>query len=129
MASPLHFHTQRAGALVQINDCNQPPPLFNGSQTEQIGYGKVILFDGCLYGYIALGMKTTIDLPEAILHRAKIVAAQRRTTLKELVLTGLDHVLSAPQGGQANEAALNLLRKGLHLGGTPMKREEVHARR
>lgn len=34
-------------------------------------------------------MKTTIDLPEEILHRAKIVAAQRKTTLKEMVLRGL----------------------------------------
>lgn len=37
-------------------------------------------------------MKTTIDLPENILHRAKIVAAQRKTTLKELVLQGLEFV-------------------------------------
>ena len=39
-------------------------------------------------------MKTTIDLPEEILHRAKVAAAQRRTTLKELVLLGLQNVLS-----------------------------------
>ena len=39
-------------------------------------------------------MKTTIDLPEEILHRAKIVAAQRKTTLKELVITGLNHAIS-----------------------------------
>ena len=41
-------------------------------------------------------MKTTIDLPEEILHRAKIVAAQRKTTLKELVITGLTHTLDTP---------------------------------
>ena len=34
-------------------------------------------------------MKTTIDLPEELLHRAKVAAAERRTTLKELVLQGL----------------------------------------
>jgi len=33
-----------------------------------------------------LPVKTTIDLPEEILHRAKIVAAQRKTTLKDLVI-------------------------------------------
>ena len=27
-------------------------------------------------------MKTTIDLPDDILHRAKVMAAQRRTTLE-----------------------------------------------
>lgn len=37
-------------------------------------------------------MKTTIDLPEDLLHRAKITAAQRKTTLKELVLQGLEYV-------------------------------------
>lgn len=74
-------------------------------------------------------MKTTIDLPEAILHRAKIVAAQRRTTLKELVISGLDQVLNPDQGNQANESALKRLRMGVHLGGTPLKREEIHARR
>jgi hypothetical protein len=40
-------------------------------------------------------MKTTIDLPEDVLHRAKIVAAQQKTTLKELVLLGLQTVLSS----------------------------------
>lgn len=37
-------------------------------------------------------MKTTIDLPDDLLHRAKVVAAQRRTTLKELVQQGLEYV-------------------------------------
>jgi hypothetical protein len=41
-------------------------------------------------------VKTTIDLPEEILHRAKIVAAQRKTTLKELVIAGLTHALDTP---------------------------------
>ncbi len=41
-------------------------------------------------------MKTTIDLPDEILHRAKIVAAQRKTTLKDLVISGLTHALETP---------------------------------
>jgi hypothetical protein len=36
-------------------------------------------------------MKTTIDLPDELLHRAKIIAVQRRTTLKELVVQGLEY--------------------------------------
>lgn len=40
-------------------------------------------------------MKTTIDLPEDVLHRTKIVAAQQKTTLKELVLLGLQTVISS----------------------------------
>jgi hypothetical protein len=39
-------------------------------------------------------MKTTIDLPEEILHRAKVAAAQKKTTLKDLILLGLQTVLS-----------------------------------
>jgi len=74
-------------------------------------------------------MKTTIDLPEDILHRAKIVAAQRRTTLKELVLSGLDHVLGISTEHQGQEHAIARLRKGMNLRATPLAREEIHARR
>ena len=63
-------------------------------------------------------MKTTIDLPEEVLHRAKIVAAQRRMTLKELFLSGLEQAINAEVGNQAREAALSRLRRGLKLGGT-----------
>jgi hypothetical protein len=31
-------------------------------------------------------MKTTIELPDAVVNRAKVLAAERRTTLRELVL-------------------------------------------
>ncbi len=51
---------------------------------------------GLRYCYIA-HVKTTIDLPDDILHRAKVVAAQRKTTLKELVLQGLDYAITHPQ--------------------------------
>jgi hypothetical protein len=38
-------------------------------------------------------MEATIDLPETLLHRAKITAARRRTTLKDLVVEGLELVM------------------------------------
>lgn len=41
-------------------------------------------------------MKTTIDFPDELLHRAKVVAAQRKTTLKELVLRGLNFAIEHP---------------------------------
>ena len=41
-------------------------------------------------------VKTTIDFPEEILHRAKIMAAQRKTTLRDLVIAGLSHTLDTP---------------------------------
>jgi hypothetical protein len=41
-------------------------------------------------------VKITIDFPEEILHRAKIVAAQRKSTFRDLVITGLTHTLDMP---------------------------------
>ncbi len=41
-------------------------------------------------------MKTTINLPDALLIRAKIAAARRRTTLGNLVIEGLERVMNSP---------------------------------
>jgi hypothetical protein len=73
-------------------------------------------------------MKTTIDLPEEILHRAKVLAAQRKTTLKELVQAGLEHVLGAEADSSHRQAALDRLRAGLSLGGQPLRRDQTHER-
>lgn len=73
-------------------------------------------------------MKTTIDLPDDLLHRAKVAAAQRKTTLKELVQTGLDWVLRAETAASDRDEALAQLRKGLHLGGKRLTREQIHER-
>jgi hypothetical protein len=75
-----------------------------------------------------LRVKTTIDLPDDLLHRAKIVAAQRKTTLKKLVQAGLDWVLRSDTGNADRRAALDRLKKGLHLGGRPLTREQAHER-
>jgi hypothetical protein len=74
-------------------------------------------------------MKTTIDLPEDLLHRAKIVAAQRKITLKELVQTGLDWVMRPDTASPDQQAALARLQKGLRLGGKPLTRDQAHERR
>jgi ribosomal protein L1 len=74
-------------------------------------------------------MKTTIDLPDGLLHRAKIAAAQRRTTLKELVMAGLEHVIETDTEMPSREAALARLKKGLHLGGVPLTRAKAHERK
>ena len=74
-------------------------------------------------------MKTTIELPDDLLHRAKIVAAQRQTTLKELITVGLDWVLRSETSVRRRNDAVERLRKGLQLGGTPLRRQDVHGRR
>lgn len=73
-------------------------------------------------------MKTTLDLPDDLLHRAKILAAQRRTTLKALVQTGLDMVLRSESESSDRQVALNRLQKGFNLGGKPLSRDQAHER-
>ena len=73
-------------------------------------------------------MKTTIDLPEEMLRRTKIAAAKRRTTIKNLVVEGLETVLARDSSNFDPEVALARLRKGYSLGGKPLSRDEVHAR-
>ncbi len=76
-------------------------------------------------------MKTTIDLPEEVLYRAKVVAAQRRTTLKELVIAGLQ-IVTDTETAKANNRAERLLatldngRNTVSVG--PLQREEIYDR-
>ena len=74
-------------------------------------------------------MKTTIDLPDDLLHEAKVVAAQKRTTLRELVVTGLDMALHSGKQSPETEAALDRLQRGFHLGGKRLTREQIYERR
>jgi len=46
-----------------------------------------------LYGDIVRFMKTTLDLPDALLRRAKRKALETNTTLKALVISGLKREL------------------------------------
>ena len=73
-------------------------------------------------------MKTTIDLPDEVLHRAKVVAAQRGTTLKNLFLSGLELVLDSEADAPAREAALTRLEQGFNLSGEPLRRGQAHDR-
>jgi hypothetical protein len=75
-----------------------------------------------------LPMKTTIDLPDDLLHRAKVVAAQRKTTLKELVQAGLEAVLRSDADGAHRDAAMGRLQDGLRLNGQPLNRAQIHER-
>ncbi len=73
-------------------------------------------------------MKTTIDLPDDILKRTKIAAARRRTSIKNLVIEGLESVLRSESAEPPPSAALARLRQGYHLGGQPLSRDQIHAR-
>lgn len=46
-------------------------------------------------------MKTTVDLPEDVLRKAKIAAVERKTTLKELICKSLLREIDSPSGTTA----------------------------
>lgn len=79
-------------------------------------------------------MKTTIDLPDDVLSKAKIVAASRGMTLRELVAEGLRLVTDTPpaEERQPREAELRDLLKTMRASNTePMvllTREKVQER-
>lgn len=80
-------------------------------------------------------MKTTIDLPDDLLLRAKIIAAQRKTTLRALVVTGLEAVtFDATDETKENERKKTLKRllKAMQATNTepmvPLTREEIYHR-
>lgn len=73
-------------------------------------------------------LKTTIDLPDALFHRTKVAAAQRRTTIKNLVIQGLEAVLKEEKLAAPPAGALARLRKGYHFTGRLLTREETHER-
>lgn len=72
--------------------------------------------------------KTTIELPDAILERTKIAAARRHTTLKNLVIEGLETILREEASSPGHTEALARLHQGYHLGNQHLTREQTHAR-
>lgn len=79
-------------------------------------------------------MKTTIDVPDDVLVKAKVFAAEHRMTLRELVVQGLRQVIDAPLAGEEKKrkAALKRLLKEMRADNTepmvPLKREEIYDR-
>jgi hypothetical protein len=73
-------------------------------------------------------MKTTVDLPDVLLERTKIAAVRRRTSIKNLVIEGLEIVLREEKPSEPPADALARLRRGYHLGGQPLTRDQAHAR-
>lgn len=72
-------------------------------------------------------MKTTIDMPDTLFKRTKIESARRRTTIKRLIIEGLERVLEESTPYSVPLDALARLRSGYHLGGKPLSREKAHA--
>ncbi len=73
-------------------------------------------------------MRTTIDLPDELLEQTKIAAVKRRTSVKGLIVAGLQCILSEDFPPVEASNALARLQSGYHLGGKPLSREQAHAR-
>jgi hypothetical protein len=79
------------------------------------------------------GMKTTLDIDDTILHQAKVVAAQRKISLKEMVTRGLVREMdSEPEDLLKNrKAAIERFLKVQARNTEPMAplaREEIYVR-
>lgn len=79
-------------------------------------------------------MKTTIDLPDDVFLKAKILAAERSMTFKDVVIQGLKLVTQTPPEAdqKKRKAELKRLLKAMQASNTePMvllKREEIYDR-
>lgn len=79
-------------------------------------------------------MKTTIDLPDEVFLKAKIHAAERSMTFKDVVIQGLKLVTEAPDeaGRKKRKTELKRLLKAMQASNTepmvPLKREEIYDR-
>jgi hypothetical protein len=71
----------------------------------------------------------TLRLDEAVLRKARHAAVEQEQSLSEWVAGLITNATSQADRKQAARArALNRMRKGLHLGGSPLSREETHGR-
>ena len=79
-------------------------------------------------------MKTTIDLPDELLQRAEATAAQGKTTVKDLLIRGLNHAIDSTaeseelnRGERAERLLAALQGRNTEPVG-PLRREELYDR-
>jgi hypothetical protein len=93
----LHLGVIISGATTFLSSFFAGPPVSFYFDADPLACGLNRLLDKrSVLPYLRV-MKTTIEIPDAIAHQAKIVAAERRTTLRGLVLQGLEHILAEKQ--------------------------------
>ena len=79
-------------------------------------------------------MKTTIDLPDDIFFKAKLMATERRTTLKDIMVQALQMFTRTPavEEEKNRKASMKRLLKAMQASNTepmvPLKREEIYDR-
>lgn len=72
----------------------------------------------------------TVQLDEAVIDKARVVAAKRGTSVSGLVRQQIEElVLEDDRYGLAKRRALEYLRRGFKLKYQPVNREELHDRK
>jgi predicted transcriptional regulator len=80
-------------------------------------------------------VKTTIELPDELFLKVKVIAAERRLTLKDLLVQALQGYLQASPEAEAKKrkATMKKLLKAMRATNTepmvPLTREEIYAER
>ena len=79
-------------------------------------------------------MKTTIDLPDELFQRAKVLAAERGMTLKDIMVQSLKQWMHTPPEAEEKKrkARMKQWLKAMQASNTepmkPLKREEIYDR-
>lgn len=79
-------------------------------------------------------MKTTIELPDDLFQRAKMISVERGTTLKEIMVQALKLWMRSPAEDEeaARQVTLKRLLKAMRASNAepmvPLKREEIYER-
>lgn len=82
--------------------------------------------------YAAMGKKRnlTIQLDEETIDKARVIAAERGTSVSGLVRQQLSELVEQRDSYERSKRiALQYLRRGFHLGGKRVPREELHDRK
>lgn len=77
-----------------------------------------------------MGRNLTVRLDDATVHKAKVLAARRATSLSRLVASEIERLVDEDDAYQcAQQTALDQLERGFHLGGGSLPdRESLHER-
>ena len=72
----------------------------------------------------------TVSLSVQTIKKAKLLAARRSTSISGLLAEQIESLVGAEEAyAAAHRSALDLMEKGIHLGGgAPFTRDELHAR-
>ncbi len=77
-------------------------------------------------------MKTTVEIPDPLFHRAKVFTAKQKITFRELIIAGLENAMSSPitKGDRPNLSAEQAATMEIDEIGVPiLKRRKIPPRK